>query len=234
MRQVALLIGLLLCPAWVGAAPQALTARLDARGRRVAASFDVSSAITTKFLRKLKGGLKSTVQILTELQDIDGSVVGRGQRKCTLLYDIWEEAFFVSVSDDGRKSDGIRKLGTLELAIQACFLVAELPAGLRGSLEPKQSHSLSVRVLLNPLSPEFVRRSRQFMTNPHGGARDRPTDVLGAVAGLIGQDKGVLGSEFQFIAKSIEVTIASAPSLAGQASTDKASSSTATKAAKNP
>lgn len=202
-----LFIGLLwLLPThgWAQPKPQPMEARLTLAGARILASFDVRTAITARFTKRLRGGLKSTVEIQTQLEAMDGAVVGRGKRSCTLLYDVWE-GFFVSVADDSLPSAGIRKLENERESINTCFNVAGLPSALSGAIGVNQTYRLRVRVLLNPLSAEFVRKSRQFIANPHGGAKDRPTEVLGAVAGLIGQDRGVRGSEFQFFSEPVSV-----------------------------
>lgn len=197
MRWAALLIGLSLLStsaSAVAAAPNRLAVGLGVREERVVASFDVMSALDEEFRRRVDGGLESRVEIGTRLLDARGDVVGQGGRSCKLLYSLWDEQVFVSITDVGSTRARIMSFETVEPALEACAQVRNLEVALAGALSLSKGYRLQVRVVLNPVSEEMVERSRQFITNPRGGARGRPNAVLGAVAGLFGEFEGALGN----------------------------------------
>lgn len=165
---------------------------------RVLASFSVDAAIDEEFRRRMAGGLESRVEILTQLTDARGQVVGRGQRSCKLLYSLWDEQTFATIADAARPPPGTETFETVETAVKACVEVEELPVALAGALTLADGYHLRVRVILNPVSEEMVERSRQFITNPQGGARTGPNSVLGALAGLLGDDEGPRGPSAVF------------------------------------
>jgi hypothetical protein len=177
---------------------RALRATLRLEGEQVRARFSVASALTERFRRRVAGGLESRVIIETRLLDGEGETVGRGRRFCKLLYSLWDEQVYVSLDDEGRPRPRILTFPEVEPALAACVAPRGLPVGLAGALSLDGGYRLVVRVALNPVSEELVERSRQFVTNPRGGARGRPNAVLGAVAGLFGAEGGALGETFEF------------------------------------
>lgn len=177
---------------------QPLTVALSRETDRVVASFSVSSAFTDSFRRRLRGGLESRVDIKTLLLDREGVIVGRGRRQCRLLHPVWEERVYVRVEDDGRPEPVVLMFYKAADALAACGIVRSLPVGLVGALALSDGYRLETRVALNPVSEELVERSRQFASNPRGGARGRPNALLGLFARFFGGRDSALGGTFAF------------------------------------
>lgn len=186
-------------PRLVRGEPRRVEVALARQGERIVADLSVRSAFDAPFRRRVAGGLESRVEIETRLLDSGGTLVGRGRRSCKLLYSLWDERVYVSVEDDGRPGPLVRTYGEIEPALSDCGRVRGLPVALAGALTLSTGYRLEARVVLNPVSEELVERSRQFITNPRGGARGRPNAVLGAVAGLFSQEGGALGDTVDFV-----------------------------------
>lgn len=192
------LVLLLVLPRLAGAEPEATEVRLDREDTRVVAGMDITPGFTETFRARVEGGLESRVEILTELRDREGAVVGRGLRSCKLLYSLWDERVYVSVRDEGRDQAQLSTFVEVDRAIAACGHIRKLPVALFGALTLAGGYRLNVRLVLNPVSDELVERSRQFVANPRGSGRGGSNAVLGTIAGLFSQEGGALGETLDF------------------------------------
>ena len=209
MRRTASLVLWVWVAAWpnVEAGAESATAvsvDLALENERVVAQLRVDGAFTPSFRRRLSGGLESRVEIETRLTDREGAVVGRGRRSCKILYSLWDEQVYVSVEDEGRGGPIVSTFAEVPPALEACGKLQAFPVALAGALALSGGYRLEARVVLNPVSEELVERSRQFITNPRGGAQGGSNAVLGAVAGLFSRRGGALGETFDFISPPLE------------------------------
>lgn len=176
-----------------------LPVALELDGERVLANARLSEAFTDAFRRRIVGGLEGRVEIKTRLIDREGAVVGRGGRTCKLLYSLWDETLYVSIEDEGREGKTERMFTEIDPALELCGTLRGLPVALFGALALADGYRLAAEVVLNPVSEELIERSRQFMSNPRGGARGGPNAMLGAVARLVPGRSGALGATFEFL-----------------------------------
>src|SRR5262245_9609050 len=121
--------GLLLAMGSDGARAQEEPAPLDVRlglsGNTVTASFDISGAFTESFRKRLSGGLTSRVLIEIELEDAGGASIATEVRACQLRLDIWDDVFYVAVTDAERTR---RKTYVLtDEAVKACGIADKTP-----------------------------------------------------------------------------------------------------------
>lgn len=180
------------------AEPQPVSVDLQREQDRVVAELDLSSAFTQTFRARVEGGLESRVEIFTELRDRYGEVIGRGARSCKLLYSLWDERIYVSVQDDGRDDPQLSTFEEIAPALSACGRMRSFPVGLSTALALAGGYQLYVRMIMNPVSEELVKRSRQFVANPRGGGRGGSNAVLGTIAGLFSRERGALGETLDF------------------------------------
>lgn len=176
--------------------PAPLAARLGLSAGRVTASFDVTSAFTESFRRKLSGGLTSRVLIEVELVDGSGDDVLKTVRACQLRLDVWEDVLFVGVTDEERTRR--KNFLLVDDALRACGVVEALPLAPLDALEPGSRYRLVVRVALNPVSLEVLDRTREFMANPRGTGSGRPRAFFSAVARLFSGESDSGGERFAF------------------------------------
>ncbi len=168
-----------------------------ARGSRiVTASYDVTSAFTEQFRKRLNGGILSTVEIQMKLLDSDNVEVASTSRRCDLRLDIWDDVLLVRIQDPERTQrhrfiavdEGLRSCGNVDRIMIADGALLTRPSG----------YHLYVAVNLNPVSEELLERSREFSSNPRGSSGGRPPSLLGGVAKLFHGDSTAGGETFYF------------------------------------
>ncbi len=175
--------------------PAPLNVRLGLNGNTVTASFDVTGAFTESFRRRMSGGLTSRVLIEIELEDSSGNAIATEVRACQLRLDIWDDVLYVAVTDAERTR---RKTYVLtDEAVKACGIVENTPIADATLLVRQAGYRLIVRVALNPVSPEVLERTREFMANPRG-TEGRPGGFFSAVAKLFRSESGSGGERFIF------------------------------------
>ncbi len=176
--------------------PAPLSVTLARGSRIVTASFDVTSAFTEQFRKRLNGGILSTVEIEMKLLDTDNAEVAATSRRCDLRLDIWDDVLLVRIQDPERTQrkrfiavdEGLKACGDVDRAVIADGTLLTRPAGYR----------LYVAVSLNPVSEDLLERSREFSSNPRGGGAGRPPSLLGGVAKLFHGDSTAGGQTFYF------------------------------------
>lgn len=185
---LAALAALALCaPAAATAAPAALPVALAAKDGRLVASADVTAAFAAASERELGNGLTNVVGVWLAVLPADGGppalVYGR---VIEILFDVWEEAYVVTVKDP-RTPQGYRVVLRDFRALRA-FLSEERDLDLGPvALLPAGSFFVEARVEVNPVSKEQLHRTREFIANPAAGARPGggSRSVLGAMASFL-------------------------------------------------
>jgi hypothetical protein len=176
--------------------PAPLSVTLARGSRQVIATFDVTSAFTEQFRKRLNGGILSTVEIEMKLLDADNVEVASSLRRCDLRLDIWDDVLLLRIQDPERTQrkrfivvdDGIKACGNVDRILIADGALLTRPSGYR----------LYVAVNLNPVSEELLERSREFSSNPKGGGAGRAPSLLGGVARLFHGDSTAGGETFYF------------------------------------
>jgi hypothetical protein len=186
-----LIIGALVCALAIGATREAraqdeaapIEVRLGVDGNVVNASFDVTAAFTEAFRKRLMHGLTSRVLIEMELIDSVRAPVAASVRACELKLEVWEDMFYVALSEEARAKK--KKFILADEAIRMCAIVDKTPVAERTLLTRASGYRLVVRVALNPVSPEILEKTREFMSGARGtGGGGRSGSFLSAVANL--------------------------------------------------
>lgn len=194
-----LLAGLwaLAAPAWAQEEPAPIAAKLGIDvSQVVTAELNVTSSFTEQFRKKLSGGLTSRVLIEVVLQDAAGTDLAVRVRSCQLRLDVWDDVIYVGVRDGSRQRRGT--FASVEEALAACGAVSDFQLVDLELLGNSPRFRVLVNVALNPVSPELLERTREFMSNPRGGAGGRPRAFFGAVARLFRSDAAAGGETFAF------------------------------------
>ncbi len=161
----------------------------------VTANYDVTSAFTEKFRRRLSGGLTSRALIEAVLRDSRGTTLAVQVRSCELRLDVWDEVVYGRIRDATRLKR--RTYALIDDALRACGVVRvsmlDLPL-----LRESGGYELTVTVALNPVSPELLERTREFVADPRGTGGARSRAFFGAVARLFRSESEVRGSSFVF------------------------------------
>jgi hypothetical protein len=181
-------------PSRAGAEPLHVT--LASRDGRVAATIDLSSALPPELPGRLGNGLRNVIAVFV-------TVVPEGSREPSIgfarvidvLFDVWEERWSVTVRDP-QSPGGNRRMLTSEAELaQLLSHAADGDLGPVASL-PSTSFALHVRIDVNPVSPELLARTREYLAGAAGRPGGSSRSVLGAVAGFLlrepEEDEGIL------------------------------------------
>jgi hypothetical protein len=178
----------LAAPPPAGAATSQLAVSLSSRDGRVLASVDLGPAFAPRAERELGNGLTNVVAVYV-------SVLPAGSRSepalvygrvIEILFDVWDEAYVVTVKDP-RAPQGIHLVLASFEALRA-FLSQEKDLDLGPlSLLPEGPFVVEARVEVNPVSKEQLHRTREFIANPAAGTRPGggSRSVLGAMASFL-------------------------------------------------
>lgn len=172
-----------------------LTARFALTGRVVNTSFDVTSAFTERFRKRLNGGITSTVEVTIDLIDRQRNRITTARRQCTFRLDIWDDVLEVRIEDADQTVR--RRFLVVDDGLKACGMVNQVPIADRALLTRPDGYRVIVTVALNPVSQEMIERSRKFSSNPRG-AGGRPRSLLGGFAELFHSNSDIGGETFVF------------------------------------
>ena len=137
------------------------------------------------------------------LEDAMGRKTLESRRECSLRLDIWDERVFVQVDEDD--TTWRRAFLVIDDALKACGQVTRL--ALDGPPQPSSSklphattqrYRMYVKVMLNPVSPELLEKTREFAWNPSGSPSGRGRAMISAVAKLFRSDAMTGGEVFHF------------------------------------
>jgi hypothetical protein len=181
-----------------------LPVTLSAKEGRVLATLDVAPAFAPATERELGNGLTNVVAVYVAVLPAGGGppalVYGR---VVDILFDVWEEAYVVTVKDP-RSPQGVR-LALRDFRALRAFLsnARDLDLG-PVSLLPPSGFVVEARVEVNPVSKEQLQSTREFIANPAAGSRPggASRSMLGAMAGFLlrepdpGSDVHVFRSRF--------------------------------------
>jgi hypothetical protein len=153
------------------------------RGGRLLASLDLAPAFPAELRRQLENGLTHVialhVSLLPERGEEPTAIYGR---EIEVLYDVWEEAYGVTVRDQEHpRGQQLRFRGYPSLQ---AFLAAAKDLDLASaSALGGETWVVVARVEVNPVSKELLDRTRDLIANPPTGGRgDAGGSVLGAMA----------------------------------------------------
>jgi hypothetical protein len=175
--------------------PAPLEVTLARGSRLVTASFDVTSAFTEQFRKRLNGGILSTVEIEMKLLDEQEVEVASSRRRCDLRLDIWDDVLLLRIQDPERTQR--RRYIVVDDALKACGNVDRIMIADGALLTRQSGYRLYVAVNLNPVSEDLLERSREFSSNPRGGTGRAPS-LLGGVARLFHGNSTAGGETFYF------------------------------------
>jgi hypothetical protein len=161
-----------------------LAVSLAARDGIVRATVDLAPAFPRPVEARLGNGLRNVVAVFVAVMPADGGAPTAGAgRVLEILFDVWEETWSVTIRDAGAPGGRRQTVRSGEALRQVLHHAADVELGPVASL-PAQPFTVDVRLDFNPVSPELLARTREYLagaTGPGGSSRS----VLGAVAGLL-------------------------------------------------
>jgi hypothetical protein len=166
------------------ASADGLPVKLALRAGRVAASVNLEPVLPVELEGRMGNGLRNVLTVVVAIVPVDGGAPSAGHaRLLEILYDVWEETWTVTVRDPQAPSGRRQVLRSPRELHQLLVHAADADLGPVSSL-PAGRFTVDVRLDVNPISPELLARTREYLAGsagPGGGSRS----VLGTVAGFL-------------------------------------------------
>ncbi len=163
----------------------------------VLTSFDVTSAFTDRFRRKLGGGLKSQIVIEMSLRDANDLEIASNLRECQLRLDIWDDLLSVGFREADRQRR--QRTSVIDRGLAFCGKVEGATLGRLALLTRAYGYRLHVAVTLNPVSEELLQKTREFLANPRGRPTGGQRTIFGAVSRFFSSNSATGEERFVFV-----------------------------------
>ena len=170
---------------------------LELQQDSVLTSFDVTSAFTDRFRRKLGGGLKSQIVIEMSLRDASDVEVASNIRECQLRLDIWDDLLSVGFREADRQRR--QRTSVIDRGLAFCGRVEGARLGRLALLTRGDGYRLHVTVTLNPVSEELLQKTREFLANPRGRPTGGQRTIFGAVSRFFSSNSASGEERFVFL-----------------------------------
>ena len=194
--------------------PASLPMTLEARNGRLRAHLDLSPAFPPDLARQVGNGLTNVIAVhLALVSQASDEVSALYSREIDILYDVWDEAYRVTVKDVDADRPRSQTLTFQNYRSLRSYL-SELRQTDLGPLSALGTGSwiVQTRVEVNPISKELLERTREFIANPASGSRvsGSSRSVLGVMASYLlrGSDSGAEVHRFRSAPFTVrEVTV---------------------------
>ena len=175
-------------------------------GPHLSVSFSYRDAFTPKVKEKLKSGLPTRVMVQINLERQGKSKpVAFWFRSATIVYDLWEEEFVVTVRDSrGRRSTRVE---TLEDVVSLTGALWSTKVASTRTLEPG-TYRLQIVAEANPVSKEMVEDIRRWLARPtsrQAGAAARSNFFGSFVSIFVDRKIGEADKTVAFVSQWFEV-----------------------------
>lgn len=166
------------------AAADPLPVALTLRDGRVAATVDLGPVLPADLAGRLGNGLRNVVAVYVAVVPPGGAPpVPAGARVFEVLFDVWEEAWWVTIREPQRPG-GTRRVLQGEAEVRALLVRgADADLGPAATLPPL--FTVDVRIDVNPVSDELLAHTREYLAGAAGRPGGASRSVLGAVAGFL-------------------------------------------------
>lgn len=170
-------------PARADGAP--VPVRLESHGGRVTAVIDLAPALPADLTSRLGNGLRNVLAVVVGAVPAGAAEPTVGfARVVEVLYDVWDETWTVTIRD-AQSPGGRRRVVTTVAELRKLLdRAADADLGPAAAL-PAGPFTVDVRIDVNPVSPELLARTREYLAGAAGRPGGASRSVLGAVAGFL-------------------------------------------------
>ncbi len=159
-------------------------ANLTGRDGHAIAALDLGAALPADLATRLGNGLQNVLAIFVGVVPAGADEPTAGiARVLEILFDVWEETWTVTIRD--AQSPGGRRTVVATAAELRRILAHGADADLGPAAQLPATFSLVVRIDVNPVSPELLARTREYLAGAAGRPGGTSRSVLGAVAGFL-------------------------------------------------
>lgn len=172
--------------------------KTDKGGQLLLASFSFRDVIDDGIKQKLASGLPTVIAMRAYVvREGESNPVALAVRTCRVRYDLWDEAYRLTISGPGGDRDTAAH--NVDGVIRQCAEARDLPVVDRTLLAPARPHFLGVIVEVNPVDPRMLEQMRKWVSRPAGSTGINPGDALfGSVVGLFLRQIGTADRTLRF------------------------------------
>lgn len=156
---------------------------------RLELSMTFPEVFTKRLRKRLQNGFTSRILVYAQLlEHKKGTPLAQVIVQYTILYDIWEERFFVRQDTP----EGMRdlKVSSMDELILTCGKLERLPLRRMMDLPAGMTYGLRVRVVVNPMSAELRKKVREYLSNPDGSSHiGSPRSFFGSFSKIFVNEK---------------------------------------------
>lgn len=151
----------------------------DAARRWLYVSLAFREVADATLLRKLRLGLPTTI-ILTGLLYAQGSdqPLASTLQNCKITWHVWEEMYRVEVNRPDQPSVTRHWTPTLNGVLRRCAQTDRLLVAHSGQVQDDRALVLRCKVLVNPVSPELLRKIESWISRPSNTTAASPGSIL--------------------------------------------------------
>jgi hypothetical protein len=170
-------------PTTADAAPLAVA--LESHDGRLHAGVDLGPVLPADLPSRLGNGLRNVLAVFVGVVPVgaEGATASYA-RVIEVLYDVWEESWTVTIRDPQSPGGRRRVVGTAAELGRLLAHGADAELGPVDAL-PVAPFTVDVRIDLNPVSPELLATTREYLAGAAGRPGGASRSVLGAVAGFL-------------------------------------------------
>jgi hypothetical protein len=160
-------------------APREARFEWDATRRWLFVTFSFRDVADAAVLRKLTLGLPTTI-ILTGLLYTQGSdqPLASTLQNCKITWHVWEEMYRVEVNRPDQQSVLRHWSPTLNGVLRRCAETERLLVADSGQVRDERPLVLRGKVLVNPVSPELLKKIQSWISRPSNTAAASPGSIL--------------------------------------------------------
>lgn len=151
----------------------------DAARRWLFVSLSFRDVADASLLRKLTLGLPTTI-VMTGLLYAQGSEqpLASTLQNCKITWHVWEEMYRIELSRPDQSALSRHWSPTLNGVLRRCAQTNRLVVAEAGQVPADRPLVLKVKVLVNPVSPELLKRIQSWISRPSNTTAASPGSIL--------------------------------------------------------
>ncbi|MDD5307951.1 MAG: DUF4390 domain-containing protein [Deltaproteobacteria bacterium] len=169
------------------------------------ATFGFRDVFSPSIRDRLRSGLPTRIVLQISLErEGKGKPVAYFAQTSQIVYDLWEEAFYVAIEDErGRRR---ARAESLERALDLAGVLRRVKVASLAGLEPG-NYRLRVLAEVNPVSAEMVENIRRWLARPEGaGSGSGQGNFFGSFVGIfVDRNIGEADKSVVFISQWFEI-----------------------------
>ncbi len=149
----------------------------DEKRSKLSATTSFRDAVDRKIRQKLSRGLPTTIVFTGTLYRTGSKTpLAATAQSCRVTWLVWEEYYRVEINRPGKI--GVEKTLTVEGVLRRCAEARRLHTATGAQVPAGATLYMTGSVLVNPISPELLKKIKRWVSRPTSTATAGPSDAL--------------------------------------------------------